>query len=94
MILFANQCLYQQQDKGETIMDELTKIFHEKFCYERMNLDGSNRHFYIMPMVVNSPQFIIDWVKEYEKQQSYTEPAITILDKTNPAPVEVIPTKF
>jgi len=33
-------------------------------------------------------------VKEYEKQQSYTEPAITILDKTNPAPVEVIPTKF
>ena len=36
----------------------------------------------------------IEIIEKYEKQQSYTEPAITILDKTNPAPVEVIPTKF
>ena len=49
-------------------MEELKKIFHEKFCYEMMNFDGSNRHFYIMPTVVDKPQIIIDWIVEYEKQ--------------------------
>ena len=49
-------------------MEELKKIFHEKFCYEMMNFDRSNRHFYINPTVVDKPQIIIDWIAEYEKQ--------------------------
>ena len=71
--------IYQQQDKGETIMD----ITEQKW---------------FKALALHLPEEVFEQVskeaKEYEKQQSYTEPAITILDNTNPAPVEVIPTKF
>lgn len=49
--------------------------FKEKFCYEMMNLDHTNRHYYIRPDVVEKPQLIIDWIKQQVKVETEVEPA-------------------
>jgi hypothetical protein len=41
---------------------DIEKEFKEKFCYERMDFDGRNRHHYINPTVVEKPQLIIDFI--------------------------------
>lgn len=50
----------------------IEKEFKEKFCYERMDFDGRNRHHYINPTVVEKPQLIIDWIE----QQVSVEPVV------------------
>ena len=50
-------------------MKELKKEFEEKFCYEMMNLDKTNRHHYINPRVADNPQIIINWFESKLKQE-------------------------
>ena len=52
----------------------IEKAFKEKFCYEMMNFDHTNRHHYIRPDVVEKPQLIIDWIQ----QQVSVEPEVKV----------------
>jgi len=52
------------QQTKEEVMEDIKKEFEGKFCHQMMNLDGSNKHYVIDPIVIDSPQFIIDWIEQ------------------------------